>query len=325
MPGFKINPGELNRLFRRFGLLILICLFPAFIEGQTSATLNPDSGGFEKHTYTNRYFGFTYKLNDEWFVNQDLMAQDAQRPNKMAGRFLLVILDRHTGTPLRERVMIIADDESLYHPPLNGAKDYVTRLLDAQVRRGNERVGEVFSVEHAGKPFYCAEFNEKFPGGALHKAFLATERGGFLLSWVFASSSSDSLALILKSLDQISFAPVVPGEQKPVSADTPSVPPRRIRISQMVLEGIILEKRMPPYPEAARKNKVEGLVRLHVLISRTGELKTAEVVEGDPLLGQAALDGVRYWKFKPYLLNGEPVEVDSQITVDFRLSKDKPL
>jgi periplasmic protein TonB len=104
------------------------------------------------------------------------------------------------------------------------------------------------------------------------------------------------------------------------ASNTPP-PPKRVRISQMALEKYIVEKSLPEYPEAARKKKVQGLVRLHVILTTSGEIQSLDVIDGDPLLAQAALDGVRRWKFKPYLLNSEPAEVDSQITVEFKLSK----
>ncbi len=77
---------------------------------------------------------------------------------------------------------------------------------------------------------------------------------------------------------------------------------------------------MPKYPQAAIKKRVEGAVRMHVLLDQSGQVLALEVIDGAPELRGAALDAVRQWKFKPYLLNGEPVELDSQITVNFELS-----
>jgi TonB family protein len=299
-------------------------LLSTLSSAQPSAALKPDSGAFTNGAYSNDYFRFTYTVGEGWYINQDLMTQGANSTTKLAGHFLLMVLDRHTGGPMRERVLMMADDANVYRS-FKSAADYAAKFLDAQVKGQHmERVRDVFPTEHAGRTFYCGEFNEPYSGGALHKAFVATERSGFLLSWSFVASSAEELDVLLQSLGEIRFAPQVAGEAtKAAENATSSIPPKRIRISQMVLDGYISEKPIPPYPDEARKNRIQGLVRLHVLISGTGRLEKADVLEGDPVLSRAALDGVRYWRFRPYLLNGEPVEVDSQITIDFKLSKSK--
>jgi len=77
----------------------------------------------------------------------------------------------------------------------------------------------------------------------------------------------------------------------------------------------------PRYPAIARQTKTEGTVVLHAIISRDGRITALEVVSGHPLLVQAALDAVRQWRYRPTYLGGEPVEVETSITVIFRLSQ----
>jgi len=81
-----------------------------------------------------------------------------------------------------------------------------------------------------------------------------------------------------------------------------------------------LIKRVPPeYPEVARKNMVEGVVRLHVIITKDGSVRDIRVVDGHPMLNQAAIDAVKQWRYQPTTLNGNPVEVDTVISVTFQL------
>jgi protein TonB len=77
----------------------------------------------------------------------------------------------------------------------------------------------------------------------------------------------------------------------------------------------------PRYPAIAIQTITEGTVLLHAIISRNGRITALEVLSGPPLLVKAALDAVRQWRYRPTYLGGEPVEVDTSITVIFRLNK----
>jgi protein TonB len=75
------------------------------------------------------------------------------------------------------------------------------------------------------------------------------------------------------------------------------------------------------YPPLARQTRISGTVRLHAIIGKNGAVQQLEVISGHPLLVQAALDAVRQWRYRPTLLNGEPVEVDTTIDVIFSLNQ----
>lgn len=95
--------------------------------------------------------------------------------------------------------------------------------------------------------------------------------------------------------------------------------PRRVRVSQSVEEGLILNKVKPVYPPLARQAHIQGTVILKVLINKSGDVENMQLFSGHPMLAPAALDAVKQWKYKPYLLNGEPVEVETRVSVNFRL------
>lgn len=96
--------------------------------------------------------------------------------------------------------------------------------------------------------------------------------------------------------------------------------PGRVRVSQGVTAGLILRKVNPMYPEEARKRRIQGTVVLAAVIGKDGRIKNLHVVSGDPMLAQSALDTVQEWRYKPYFLLGQPVEVDTTIQGNFRLS-----
>jgi protein TonB len=100
----------------------------------------------------------------------------------------------------------------------------------------------------------------------------------------------------------------------------PKVAVQRVRVSQGVNQGMVLHKVQPVYPPLARTARVQGSVVLSAIIGKDGTIQNLHVVSGHPLLTQAALDAVKQWRYRPYILNGEPVEVDTQVTVNFTLS-----
>lgn len=95
--------------------------------------------------------------------------------------------------------------------------------------------------------------------------------------------------------------------------------PQRVRVSGGVTAGNLVYGPKPPYPPIAKTARVQGAVVLHAIISKNGGIENLQVVSGHPMLTAAAMEAVRQWKYKPYYLNGEPVEVDTTITVNFTL------
>jgi periplasmic protein TonB len=96
--------------------------------------------------------------------------------------------------------------------------------------------------------------------------------------------------------------------------------PQRVRISQGVTRGLLIHRVEPTYPTLAKAARVQGEVVLTAIISTTGEIENLQLVSGHPMLVQEAISAVRQWRYKPYLLNGQPVEVETTITVIFSLS-----
>ncbi len=87
-----------------------------------------------------------------------------------------------------------------------------------------------------------------------------------------------------------------------------------------IQESLLIRQIKPTYPPIAKQTRVQGPVTLQAVISRDGSIQRLRVISGHPLLTGAALDAVQQWRYRPYLLNGEPVEVETQITVNFILN-----
>lgn len=98
------------------------------------------------------------------------------------------------------------------------------------------------------------------------------------------------------------------------------VVPQRIRISQGVTSGLRLNKVEPLYPPIARVARIQGDVVLKAIIDKQGTIQDLQLVSGHPMLVPAAIEAVRQWRYRPYLLNGQPVEVETSVTVHFMLT-----
>ena len=96
--------------------------------------------------------------------------------------------------------------------------------------------------------------------------------------------------------------------------------PQRVRVSQGVTQGLLIRRVQPNYPPLARQARIQGQVLLQAEISKDGSIENLHLISGHPMLAPAAIEAVKQWKYKPYILNGEPVEVETQITVNFTLS-----
>jgi TonB family protein len=94
-----------------------------------------------------------------------------------------------------------------------------------------------------------------------------------------------------------------------------------VRVSPSAMEANLVASRVPAYPETAKIEGVEGSVVMQAIISKDGFVKRMHVIQGDSRLRSAATEAVAKWRYRPYMLSGQPVEVATTITVDFDLDR----
>ncbi|HYN14432.1 MAG TPA: TonB family protein [Terriglobales bacterium] len=110
-----------------------------------------------------------------------------------------------------------------------------------------------------------------------------------------------------------------PDQGAPATAPEPSQsPPQRTRVSQGVAQAGLIFKVDPEYPPVARTARIQGSVVLHAIIGTDGTVQQLQVVSGNPLLASPALNAVKNWRYRPYLVDGQPVEVETTVTVNFK-------
>lgn len=93
-----------------------------------------------------------------------------------------------------------------------------------------------------------------------------------------------------------------------------------VRVSGMVVEGLLIHKTLPVYPPIALASGIQGVVVLQANISRSGTIENLRAISGPLMLQQAAINAVQQWRYRPYLLSGEPVEVETTVNVIFKLN-----
>jgi len=109
------------------------------------------------------------------------------------------------------------------------------------------------------------------------------------------------------------------GEQPPPRSREPFVDTSVARVPAATMAANLLTSRAPVYPELARTLQIQGPVTLEILVTSTGAVRYAQMIDGDRRLAVAAQEAVRRWRYKPYMLNGEPVDVTTTVRLDFRL------
>jgi periplasmic protein TonB len=115
---------------------------------------------------------------------------------------------------------------------------------------------------------------------------------------------------IIGSSANVAAAPTLP---------KPAPTPQRVRLSQGVVQGLLINRIEPTYPPVARDAHIQGAVVLTAIIGKDGSILRLQVISGNPLLAPAAIGAVKQWRYKPYVLNGQPIEVETTVTVTFRV------
>jgi protein TonB len=163
-----------------------------------------------------------------------------------------------------------------------------------------------------------------------------TKFRGYYLGETVMAGSPEELDQSVHSLQQISFREDEPSSKCLMSGDSSAViagvisskpnalqpdlgKVQRVRVSSGVSTGLLIKKVAPKYPDVAKQTGVQGQVVLQAEIDKNGDIQDLTLVSGHPLLVPAAIEAVNKWKYKPYMLNGRPVAVETEVIVNFTL------
>jgi protein TonB len=148
-------------------------------------------------------------------------------------------------------------------------------------------------------------------------------RNGAIKNDVSSSVADASAASTVAPLSALAINPTANSESLPKlpGASNAPTPVLGTVISQGISQELLIKKIPPVYPPNALRIRLEGTVQLQATISKKGDVSSVKVVKGNDLLAHAAVEAVKQWKYKPYVLDGAPVESQTQITIDFKLPK----
>jgi protein TonB len=209
----------------------------------------------------------------------------------VAAVLLIVPLLRPTGIPLLRQ---LTTPISLGQPEPEGPSVRPHSVFSVPSRSS---LPAIF-LQPSRIPNHIATGDDAAQPPALDSGSYVAGPGGTLGQGVFGSLGTGS-------------APVIPA--------APATPVQTVRLSHMS-EGDLVHKVLPTYPPLARSARIQGTVVLAAMISKAGTIENLRQLSGHPMLAPAAIEAVRQWRYRPYILNSKPVEVETQITVNFSLA-----
>ena len=206
---------------------------------------------------------------------------------------LVVIPLFHTDTlPKRERLTM------LYMPPAAAVSNDTKISVPTSASRYTPTTMRIPSPVHITQEPPSPPLDT--PGGVV----------GGVPGGVVGGSPNGALSQVLRSTSSM-----------PVLAKTLAPTPKRVHVPAQVAEANLVYDVAPKYPPEAGRARIEGTVVLLAVIGKDGSVEDVRVKSGVSALARAAIEAVKQWRYRPYLLNGEPVEVNSQITINFTLSR----
>lgn len=307
---------------------------PAEMETQVSITFRinappkavaPPLGLFKDDAYSNDYFSIYYPLSRDWVRETTLMRAKLSAEGKIQAGYLLLAAVHipQDAEPLRaESSFVVLALQRSGTPARDDCKKYLEGIADElRDRKEGEKKGEVTQFSVAGHEFYRADF--EYRHGIDHGATLCTGVKEYLLEWNIAGWSKHAIETAVETLKAITAArpsaPVAPATATPASSPSKAAI-KQVLVAQGVTMGLLVKKVQPVYPPEARNAHIQGTVRLRAVINKNGDVVDLEVEGGPVELVVSAVNAVRKWKYRPYLLAGEPVEVQTEIQVNYVLS-----
>jgi hypothetical protein len=184
-------------------VVVLLCAATPLVNCQQSTKSNttpkPDDGSFVRSTYRNAFFGFTYKLSEDWHKSR-------VKPSPLpSGAYYLFIGDRDTGHSLLNRVMVVADPEGESGPGVS-TQEYLSAYIRAQRRNADAAViREPSSFVSGGSSFYREDYKWVENGVTVYSSMACTERTSYWLCWNFVTPSQRDLDDAVNTLQNVSF------------------------------------------------------------------------------------------------------------------------
>lgn len=276
-------------------------------------------------------FGLTYPLSNDWIRATELLRRRAESSNPPPNFDILLAAVYVPQSNLSANSPFFS--LRAYRQPATDCKKNLEAMVAHSQGKKDEPEGAVEEFSAAGRGYFRVNLARGV--GGRHQCVICTTANGHLLVWSAGAPNEKGLDAIVATLNSIAALPqpiaaesAPLAEQKNVEVEgSPANPviaqPQRVRVrvrvSSGVTSGLLIKKVNPIYPDDARAAYIQGTVVLRAEISKAGDIIDLELVDGPIELAGSAVAAVRQWKYKPYLLMGHPVIVDTQIQVNYQL------
>ncbi len=283
----------------------------------------PPLGTFRDDAYSNDYFGIFYPLSRDWVRETDLMRSKIASEGNSQGTYVLLAA---VHIPQDSEPLKADSSFTVLVTNRSGAQDckqYLEVLaISAQSHKEGKPKGDLSQFAIAGHDFYRRDF--EFHHDPEHRTFLCTSIKDSMLQWNIVGLSKNAIESAVSTLGSITTAPppATTTQPPPATVEPSKVSPQvqAVRVSSGVSVGLLIKKVAPVYPPEARYARIQGSVVMTAVINKVGDVVDLEVISGPIELVVSAVNAVRKWKYRPYLLLGNPVEVQTQIVVNYTLS-----
>ena len=268
-------------------------------------------------------FDLAYPLSNDWVLATELLRKRESGDTTKSNDVLLAAVyvpksEMSSGSPFFSL--------RAYRQPATNCKGSLDAMIAARAQdKKNKPAGDVVEFSVAGREY----FRVITPGPAgIHDLVICTTAKGHLLVWNAGAPNDRGLDAIVSTLNSIAPLPErttrkpaeTKDDEKEKTQENPvAAKPGSVRVSLGISRGYLIKKVQPSYPSEARAARIQGTVLLRAVINRTGDVTDLELLDGPIELAGSAVAAVRHWKYKPYLLVGEPVAVATQIQVKYEL------
>jgi TonB family protein len=274
-------------------------------------------------------FGLVYPLSNDWI-----------RATKLARRKVESSSPAPNYDVLLAAVYVPKSDMSgnspffslyAYRQPATDCKKSFEAAIASSQGKKDQPEGDVQVFSAAGRDYFRINFARG--NGGHHHCMICTAANGHLLLWNASASNEKGLDTIVATLDSITSLPQrsetesapsagpTTGKAEDATSNADAAHPERVKILGGITQGLLIKRVTPFYPADARNAYIQGTVVLQAQISKEGNITNLELLDGPIELAGSAVAAVRQWKYRPFLLMGQPVAVDTQIQVNYELRR----
>lgn len=300
---------------RALAIVAFLAVAPAVQEAQdASSPLMFENGMIVNAVYSNECLGISFPIPAGWEVN-DVAAPGGRARRRSDGSLVLLYLRQGTQPG---GIMLNAWDSTNRN---GGAQEFVSGTVRAQVGMPDEHrelTRETVAVDYGGRHFFRSDYKATMRNGeALYLSYVYTEFRSHFIGVTLAATSQEGLDKAADSLKAMSFREDLVNPKCVAGSENATWP---LHIEEGVSKGLLIKRVPPDYPPIARQARIQGQVVMRAVIDTKGNIKDLTLVSGHPMLAPAAMEAVKQWKYKPYIFQGQPIDVETQIVVNFSLS-----